>query len=82
MNIIKKFFIRKKIKKELKQMIAINIDLKNKNMSSLKKTDLDSVDLMTLLALVEKKWGQLNLADLYQAEDFDDIADLIIKKLQ
>ncbi len=82
MNFIKKFFLRKKIKTELKHMIALNIDLKNKNIHSLKKTDLDSIELMTLLALVEKKWGQLNLADLYQAEDFDDIADLIIKKLQ
>jgi aryl carrier-like protein len=79
MNLIKHFFLSRKIKSELYQMIQTHIDLKNKKISNLKKTDLDSVELLTLLQHIETRWGKINLADLYQARSFDDIVLLILK---
>lgn len=81
MKMIRNYFIRKRIKSELMALVSENIDMKNKNINinELKKTDLDSIDMMNLLQVIEKKWGKLNLADLYQAQDFDDIVILIHK---
>ena len=79
MKMIRNYFIRKRIKSELMALVSKNIDMKNKNINELKKTDLDSIDMMNLLQVIEIKWGKLNLADLYQAQDFDDIVILIHK---
>ncbi len=79
MKMIKNYLSRKKIKAELMVLVSENIDLKNKKINELKKTDLDSIDMMNMLQVIEKKWGKLNLADLYQAQDFDDIVILIQK---
>ncbi len=68
-----------KIKAELYQIIESKIDLKNKKLAKLKKTDLDSIELMTLTLCIEQRWGKISLAELYQAYTFDDVVQLISK---
>lgn len=74
-----KYFLRRKIKNELLRYIENHLDLKNKNISQVKKSDLDSVDLMSLVQFIEEHWGKIQLADLYKANTLDDIVTLILK---
>lgn len=86
MNLIKTYIqqyrARKKIKNELLDMVKTHIDLKNKKITDIQKSDLDSIELMVLLQHIEQKWGKISLAELYQAKTFDDIVLLIQRKAQ
>jgi aryl carrier-like protein len=73
------------IKKDLLQMLLENIDLEAKGVSDinkLNKSQLDSIELMTLLQLIEKKWGRIELAELYLAKDLDTVAKIIAQKVK
>ena len=80
MTFFKNYFLRRKIKNELLNYISTHLDLKNKKLNQLKKTDLDSVDLMSLVQFIEARWGKIHLVDLYKANGFDDIVTLILKQ--
>lgn len=79
MIFFKKYFLHRKIKKELLHYIENHIDLKSKNITQVEKSDLDSVDLMSLVQFIEDRWGKIQLAELYKADTFDDIVSLILK---
>jgi acyl carrier protein len=88
MIFFKRYFAEKKIKSELKNWAHANLKVDSKPHSKLhskksdqvKKTDLDSVQLIELLQFIEKRWGHIELFDLYQAETFDQLAKIIAHK--
>lgn len=71
------------IKNEIYAMIEKNIDFQKKGVkkiSEIKKSDLDSIELLTLFKEIEKKWGPMNLAAVYKAQSLDEIVTLIKKQ--